>query len=110
MLFHHYGFSYSSLPSTKETVSTTQSHHHSPSILVYLKLHNILTSELAIYSVEESIDITFVNENENVLQSSLHFYLQRLLEKRELTLLVIINDFTISFVGKENDFIVMSLP
>ena len=59
--------------------------------------------------MEESIDITFVNENENVLQSSLHYYL-RLLEERKLTSLVIINDFTISFVGKENDFIVMSLP
>ena len=66
-----------------------------------------LANKLGIHTVEESIDVTLVSENENVPQSSLHFYLQRLLNEPNIAALVIINAFTISFVARENKFIVM---
>ncbi len=50
---------------------------------------------------------TLVSENENVPQSSLHFYLQRLLNEPNVAALVISSAFTISFVARENKFIVM---
>ena len=57
--------------------------------------------------VEESLDLSIVNENPAVPQSSLAFYLPRLAEESNLAGIVIMNGMTISLVGQNNNIILM---
>ena len=59
-----------------------------------------LTSSLGNAELEEPFDLTFVCENQQVPQSSLEYYLHRLVHEQHLAALVIINDMSISFVGQ----------
>ena len=61
-----------------------------------------LTAVLAPVTLEETLDITFTSENPQVPQSSLAFYLQRLVHERNLAALVIIDGKTVCFVGQNN--------
>lgn len=57
--------------------------------------------------VEESLDLSTVNENAAVPQSSLGFYLPRLTRENNLGSIVIMNGKTISLVGQNNNIILM---
>ena len=57
--------------------------------------------------VEESLDLSIVNENPAVPQSSFAFHLPRLAEESNLAGIVIMNGMTISLVGQNNNIILM---
>ena len=57
--------------------------------------------------LEESLDLSIVNENPAVPQSSLAFYLPRLTHENNLAGIVIMNGMTISLVGRINQIIIM---
>ena len=58
--------------------------------------------------LEDSFDLSILNENPVVPQSSLAFYLEQLTKEDNLTAVVIImGGMTISLVGQNNNIIVM---
>ena len=57
--------------------------------------------------VEYSFDVEFVHGNPAVPQSSLAFFLQRLLQESNIAAIVIINAMSICFVGKEDNILFM---
>lgn len=66
-----------------------------------------LKHSLGTIKTEDSFDLTFTNENNNVPQSSVGFYLQRLVQEPRVTAAVIINEMTICFVGNGTDIVVL---
>lgn len=59
-----------------------------------------LTSSLGNAELEEPFDLTFVCENQQVPQSSLQYYLHRLVHERNLAALVILNEMSVAFVAQ----------
>ena len=57
--------------------------------------------------LEDSFDLSILNENPVVAQSSLALYLEQLTKEDNLTAVVIMNSMTISLVGQNNDIIVI---
>jgi len=57
--------------------------------------------------LEDSFDLSILNENPMVPQSSLAFYLERLTKEDNLAAVVIMNGMTISLVGQSNNIIVI---
>ena len=57
--------------------------------------------------LEDSFDLSILNENPMVPQSSLAFYLERLTKEDNLAAVVIMNGMTISLVAQNNNIIVM---
>ena len=57
--------------------------------------------------LEDSFDLSILNENPMVPQSSLAFYLEQLTKEDNLAAVVIMNSMTISLVGQNNEIIVM---
>ena len=55
----------------------------------------------------DSFDLSILNENPVVPQSSLAFYLEQLTKGDNLAAVVIMNGMTISLVGQNNNIIVM---
>ena len=56
--------------------------------------------------LEDSFDLSILNENPMVPESSLGFHLQRLTKEDNLAAVVIMNGMTISLVGQNNNIIV----
>ena len=52
--------------------------------------------------LEDSFDLSILNENPMIPQSSLAFYLERLTREENLAAVVIMNGMTISLVGQKN--------
>lgn len=59
------------------------------------------------FDLEESLDLSIINENPTVPQSSLAFYLARLTQESHLAGIVIMNGMTISIAGRGNKIIIM---
>ena len=57
--------------------------------------------------LEDSFDLSILNENPMVPQSSLGFYLEWLTKEGNLATVVIMNGMTISLVGQNNNIIVI---
>ena len=66
-----------------------------------------LTKIAGNFDLEESLDLSIINENPTVPQSSLAFYLPRLTQENHLAGIVIMNGMTISIVGRGNKIIIM---
>ncbi|XP_031550553.1 uncharacterized protein LOC116287980, partial [Actinia tenebrosa] len=54
-------------------------------------------------TLEESLDLSITSVDPQVSQSSLAFYLQRLVRERNLAALIIANGMTVCFVGQNNN-------
>ena len=57
--------------------------------------------------LEDSLDLSIINENPAVPQSSLGFYLPRLTQEDNLAAIVIMNGKTICLVGRDNNILIM---
>ena len=57
--------------------------------------------------LEDSFDLSILNENPMVPQSSLGFYLEWLTNEGNLATVVIMNGMTISLVGQNNNIIII---
>ena len=57
--------------------------------------------------LQDSFDLSILNENSMVLQTSLVFYLERLTKEHNVAAVVIMNGMTISLVEQNNNIIVM---
>jgi len=57
--------------------------------------------------LEDSLDLTFINENPNVPQSSVAFFLQRLSREAKLSAVVIINGMSITLVGHGAEIVLL---
>ena len=68
-----------------------------------------LKRSLGTITTLESLDLTFINENKNVPQSSVEFYLYRLIHDQEpnLTAAAIINEMTIYFIAHGANIVVL---
>jgi len=64
-------------------------------------------SSLGTITTEESFDIDFTNQNPAIPQSSLSFYLQRLMTEPHSAAIVIINGLSICFVGRGNQLLLL---
>lgn len=58
-------------------------------------------------TLEESLDLSITSVDPQVPQSSLAFYLQRLVRERNLAALVIANGMTVCFVGQNNSVYIL---
>lgn len=66
-----------------------------------------LRPSLGAIKTEDSFDLTFTNENNDVPQSSVGFYLQRLVQEPKVTAAVIVNEMTICFVAHGANIVVL---
>ncbi|RUA05043.1 MAG: hypothetical protein DSY43_05455 [Gammaproteobacteria bacterium] len=64
-------------------------------------------SSIGNITAEDSFDVDFTCQNTAVPQSSLAFYLQRLVAEPQLAAVVIINDLSICFLGRVNELLLL---
>lgn len=77
-------------------------HFSVPEAVVHLSNHSFQG-----ITVENSFDVEFINTNAAVPQSSLAFFLQRVVQEPNITAIVIISGMSICFVGQGNNIILM---
>ncbi|XP_032234629.2 uncharacterized protein LOC116616695, partial [Nematostella vectensis] len=64
-------------------------------------------SSIGTIMVEDSFDVDFVCQNPQVPQSSLRFYLQRLVREPNIAAIVIINGLSVCFLGRGNEVLLL---